>query len=189
VGVKFAIGATLEDQNNSKFVRAILTDADNNPLPFSPLGLPNRGNGLYLDNTRIYPDTDFVVAIYEVYDDGLYTQRSSRYKTISESFEREVQQVDAIDHQKIISDINTHVTEEVNKLVRTDVEAVVFQNQEISVTIEQNEVIVVIEDIELSAQANVDDSISAEVESGEVTVKIAEDDLDVLVGCLREGVP
>lgn len=176
VGEDFPISVVLENKEDSLFVRAYLRDADDNPLPYSPLSLPNLGNGLYLAK-KPYPDTDYVSVVYECFEDSFFVTPAP-YFSGGETFTREVETVNEIATNQIITEINEYTKDQMNRLAFADVNAEVDQDQEISVTLEQNEVTVVVETSEISVMAESGNEVQATVEqdSGSIDAEVSQDD-------------
>lgn len=174
VGDPIPLSAVLWDQSDSKFVRAYAFSADNQPMPWSPVGVPNRGRGLYEENSFTMPDTDHVTVVYEIYDDALFLNRSCEYMVGGERFDRDEDLINETDVEMIID----HVTDQVNRLIGFDVEVEISQDQ-IQVEVEQNEISVEVVEAKVDTEITQDQVISAKIKSDDVSAEITADALDV----------
>jgi len=175
VGDPLVLAVLLEAQEDNLFVRALLTDEDNNPLPISPVDLPYRAAGLYKNATYPYPDTSHVNAVYEIYEDAGYTEKSL-YWPASACFLREDTLEDLVD------EINDHTTLQVVKLASVDAELTIEQN-EITVTVEQNMVTVeLLEDKDLDAETD-NDKLTASAASDNVEVEVDSSQVEATIDC------
>ena len=59
----------LFDYNNSKCIKAFVTDSNNVPISGSPVSLSALGNGLYGNSSLLMPNTPYVISQFIVYDD------------------------------------------------------------------------------------------------------------------------
>lgn len=86
------------DTAPTKFVRAVLTDADGDPLPSSPKSLAYVAHNLFQDLSVAMPDTAFVNAQFQVYDDAGFTVPSDEHElgSAGERFDRASPKLDQI---------------------------------------------------------------------------------------------
>jgi len=87
VGNKIPLFCQLFDGATNMYVRAYLVNSDLAFLPQSPVNLTNAGNGTYESNAVVMPDTEFVVAIYKVFQDAVYTIPSDTHADCEDIFE------------------------------------------------------------------------------------------------------
>lgn len=87
VGATLGLTLSLKPADDSKFVRATLSDQSGAALSPPTQDLPNVGNGRYVDILRSMPSTTQVVADFEVYEDALYTQLSCEHLGDTDYFE------------------------------------------------------------------------------------------------------
>jgi hypothetical protein len=73
VGEVLPLSYQLLDGDGSKFVRAVLLEADGTPLAASPVDMPHVSGGKYSADTVTMPNIDYVEATYESYNDAGYT--------------------------------------------------------------------------------------------------------------------
>ena len=174
VGDPLVLSALLEYQETDLYVRAIVTDADNLPLAISPVSMPHLGSGLYKNATYPYPDTEYAIAVYEVFEDAAFTIPAT-YFAGGACFEKD------IGADAIIEEINTHTTDQVNRVVFCEIEAVIEQN-EISVTLCDNEVIVKVDEDEIGVLTD-ENSISATINADCIDTDIEDDALEATLEC------
>lgn len=176
-GDSFTVAVTLEGGETDLYVKAILKDSDNLELPFSPLAVPHRHNGLYLTR-KIYPDTDFVSIVYEIYKDAAFTEPALYFI--------EGQVLDKSIESEIIDQINDHTTDQVNKLAYTgQVMSVEASDDSLELQVEDSELRVEVVD-EQTANASVeqDEELVATAEDNKLDVEVADDgDIDVEAKC------
>ena len=88
VGTPIYLDLKLQDGNTGKFVRAFVRDVSGTPIAGSPALLTHIGEGRYINNSLIMPDTPEVKASYIVYDDALFAVESSIYVHGADIFKR-----------------------------------------------------------------------------------------------------
>ncbi len=86
-GATLPLSIQLFDYDPNKFVKAFITDSNNDPIAGSPVELAPVGSlGFYSNNTLVMPNTPFVVVQYVVYDDSGYTTVSTSEGGASDTF-------------------------------------------------------------------------------------------------------
>lgn len=91
VGQPIPLALQLSDDNGALYVQAQLKDGDGVDLPGSPVQLGHVGGGLYISTTQNFPAISQVHAIYRVYDDAGFTERSvDHFATVTDIFYRDV---------------------------------------------------------------------------------------------------
>lgn len=88
VGDPIPLDHKLFDGNSGKFVRAYVRDFSGSAVAGSPATLSHIGEGRYINNSLVMPDSPLVKASYIVYDDALFTTESPIYTHGTDVFER-----------------------------------------------------------------------------------------------------
>lgn len=87
IGQKIPLVLKLTDSDATKFVRARIYDDAGAQVPESPIELTHKAQGLYT-NDIVYgmPDKPFIVAVYTVFNDALFTIKDPTRPELSETF-------------------------------------------------------------------------------------------------------
>lgn len=86
IGEPIPLGARLYDRDENKFVQARLYDATDTELAASPVALSHLAGGLYTDLSVAMPNTSYVRANYDVYDDPGFVNLSPIHQPDTEQF-------------------------------------------------------------------------------------------------------
>ena len=86
-GVTLGLSLALSPRDDSKFVRAFLTDKSGAALATPSVDLTSIGGGIYVDNTFTMPSTAQVRARYVVFEDSGYTQEDCEHPGDTDTFD------------------------------------------------------------------------------------------------------
>lgn len=93
VGDGIPLRLQLSDEDSGAFPQAVLRDPTGSELPGSPVDLGHEGDGLYTNNAVSFPDEEFIIAQYKVYQNGGHTIRHECHPdTIEETFVRNIEE-------------------------------------------------------------------------------------------------
>lgn len=189
-GEPLVLRLLLPEQDDSKFVRAIVKDEDGLELTGSPFDLVNSGDGEYFfkdEMNLVFPENKLeVVAIYQIYDDAAYTIPTVDYGQQAVDLFRN------LDVQVTVGDIELgdsfeQALERVEKLVnetlklRDDINVLVEDDEAVEVELSYSDEAVEIgveeEDEILVELSNSDEPIEMEIEDDEdIEILITEED-------------
>lgn len=102
-GNPMPLTTNLADGNSNVFVRAYLYDTNQNQLPSSPVDLLPTGSGLYTNATIPFPNLDFVIAVYRVFEDSAYSVPSPDYVESPSEFFYAREEVSIIRRDRIVA--------------------------------------------------------------------------------------
>ena len=166
LGDAIPLSYQLFDGATNKFVRAILRDASGTALPASPVTLSHVSDGIYEDISVLMPNTTYVSATFQVFDDAAFTIPSDIQSDGTELYELTIIDQDLIDllleikvllTQLILQGVNIPLTGEI--LGETTLEGVVEAIDEIMGQVEPDE--------DIDGNINEEDQICTDIQESE----------------------
>jgi len=158
----------LFDDDDSLFVRAIVTDESGTTISGSPFSLVNVGEGLYELDTLLMPNKLFLTAVYQVFNDAGFTSKSNKYTDAVDNFPLvfiDPEVIECLDELKALLNLilAKGVTVEIQGIVEQAQEIVgnlLNDNEEITGFVEtsNDDIIGEIEDDESEIQGVLDDN-------------------------------
>lgn len=149
IGEPLVLRLLLPEEDDSKFVRAIVKSDTGTPLSGSPFTLNNLGNGEYFfkdENNLVFPEDRLeVVAIYQIYDDENFLIPTVDYgQQVSDVF-RNLEVVatgigDAV--QETLDRIETLVNDTL--VLRDDIDIMIEEDEPVELEIQEDDEIEVL---------------------------------------------
>jgi hypothetical protein len=91
VGDKLPLVAHLEcPEGVTLYVEAVIKKPDRTQIGVSPLDLTDEGEGLFIDDSVLMPDLDYLTVTYKVYEDALKTTLSEDFCQVTVVFNKEL---------------------------------------------------------------------------------------------------